>query len=252
MRSVEPHPPPAPEEEPPSGSGPPDWVRVLLLVAFAGAFVFGTNWLIHDAPLPSSPIPTATPVTAPVPVAQPTRAPTPIPTRAPTLAPKPQPTSTTAPTAVPTIAPILAETLATDWWDWSSEQIEPAQKSEAVAAIDRFWSTLARSWWDLKPEFLVDALTSPQLDTMTAVIQQRRDEGRAQKVNVQRVDLVVRYIDGKQAVVYETYVNHSVAVDVTTKSPLEQPPTELQESSYLLWKVDGTYKVADVVSHESQ
>src|SRR5216684_1574020 len=164
MRSVEAY-PPAPDEEPPGRSGPPDSVRILLLVAFTGAVLLGINWLIHDAPPPDRPVPTAAVTTPAAPVARPTSAPTPNPTRLPTSAPTPQPTATTLPTLVPTVSPALAATLAGDWWDWSTDQIKPDQKAEAVASVDRYWATLKTTWWDLDPQYLADAVTQPRLDT---------------------------------------------------------------------------------------
>jgi hypothetical protein len=257
MRSFESQ-PPAPEEEPP-GRWPPDWARIVLLVAFTGAILLGLNWLMHDAPPPARPVPTATIETAPVPVAQPTVAvarptvaPTAVPTRPPTPAPTAQPTVTAAPTMAPAVSPDLAATLATDWWDWSMDQIEPAQKAEAVTAVDRYESTLATSWWQLDPERLSDAVTEPRLDELSSIIRQRQQQGRALKADLQRTGLLVRYIDGSQAVVYESYIDRSVAVDLATRVPLEAPTPVPRESSYLLWKIDGTYKVAQVVSHEDQ
>ena len=251
MRSVEAY-PPAPDEEPPGRSGPPDSVRILLLVAFTGAVLLGINWLIHDAPPPDRPVPTAAVTPPAAPVARPTSAPTPNPTRPPTLAPTPQPTATTLATAVPTVSPALEASLASDWWNWLTDQIEPAQKAEAVAAVDRYESTLATSWWELDAQHLPDAVTEPRLDQLTSTIRQRGQQGRALKSDLQRTGLLVRYFDGSQAVVYESYIDRSIAVDFANKAPLESPMPVPRESSYLLWKVDGTFKVAQVVSHEDQ
>jgi hypothetical protein len=88
------------------------------------------------------------------------------------------------------------------------------------------------------------------LSAFTALIEQRRAEGKAQKVDVQRSGATVHFVGEQMAVVYETYTNHSVAVNLVTGEPLEPPPDDREAVSYLLRKVDGVYKVAEFANHD--
>jgi hypothetical protein len=229
----------------------------VLLVVLVGAFLAGMNWLIHSAAGPTaSPtqVPTPALTSAPALAAQPTTAPTAIPTPRPTVAPTmtPAPTITPAPTVAPTVEPTVAAALNTDWWDWSSDQIDPVDEQQALAAVDADWANLANAWWYLDGRKLADTETEPALGEFTAILQERRLEGRSQKVDVERSGTTVHYLDQGLAVVYETYTNHSVAVNFTTGEPVEPMPNDSQAASYLLRKVNGVYKVAEIAHHNAQ
>ena len=245
-----------PSSEPPPGSaGLPAWLRVVLLVVLVGVFLAGMNWLIHSAPSPvAATTPTALPTSAAAAAAQPTSVPTAIPTSRPTVAPTvtPAPTATSAPTVVPTMEPTVAAALDTDWWNWSSDQIDPAEEQLVLAAVDADWANLSSAWWYLDSEKLADTETQPALGEFTAILQERRAEGRSQKVDVDRSGTTVHYVDQGLAVVYETYINHSVAVNFATGEAIEPTPNDPQAASYLLQKVNGVYKVAEIAHHNAQ
>jgi hypothetical protein len=229
----------------------------VLLAVLVGAFLAGMNWLIHAAPGPTaSPtqVPTPAPTSAPAPAAQPTIAPTANPTLRPTVAPTATaaPTITPAPTVVPTVEPTVAAALNTDWWDWSSDQIDASEAQEVLAGVDANWANITDAWRTLNPVRLGDTETEPALGDLTGILQERRAESRAQKVDVQRSDTTVHYLGDGLAVVYETYLENSVAVDLSSGKPLEPPPNQQHAVSYLLVKADGTYKVAQIAHHDVQ
>jgi hypothetical protein len=153
---------------------------------------------------------------------------------------------------VPTVEPTVAAALNTDWWDWSSDQIDPMDEQQALAAVDADWANLANAWWYLDWQKLEATETEPALGEFTAILQERRLEGRSQKLDVERSGTAVHYLDQGLAVVYETYVNHSVAVNFTTGEPVEPTPNDPQAASYLLRKVSGVYKVAEIAHHNAQ
>jgi hypothetical protein len=219
-----------------------------------GAFLAGMNWLIHSAPGPTA---SATQVLAPAPTsapaaaAQPTAAPTAIPTARPTVAPTATaaPTITPAPRVAPTVEPTVAAALNTDWWNWSSGQMDPAEEQLALAGLDANWANITNAWWYLDWQRLGDTETQPAVGDLSTILEERRAEQRSQKVDADRSGTTVHYLEQGVAVVYETYVNHSVAVNFTTGEPVEPTPNDPQAASYLLKKIDGVYKVAQIAHH---
>jgi hypothetical protein len=255
MHTTEPHAPSQPSgNEHPARTGPPDWVRVLLLVALLGAVLGGMNWLVRSGPGPTAPAPTLTAVPTAVaqPIVQATRLPTPVPTLVPTPRPTAAPTATAMPTVAPTVAPAVAAALASDWWNWSSDSVSDAQKAEVLAALDQYWSALRATWLDLDPQHLVKTTTEPRLDDLRGIVLQDREAGMAVNLDVKRTDFAVHYVDGNLAVAYETYIDQSTSVNSVTRAPLEPVVAVPRESSYLLVRVAGTFKIAQVAHHENQ
>jgi hypothetical protein len=274
MRTIRPEQDPGGETED-RGASPGDaqnrrlpfWLGVLLLLAGLLIFLGGMHWLISQpvgapatpvataepaaaptsavvAPAPTSvpaptPLPTAAPAT--VPTIAPTQAQTPVATTLPTVEPTPQPTT------APTIEPTLATALSTSWWTWQSDQINPAEEQQVLAAVDLSWQVLGEAWWNLDPGPLGQALADPFLTDVTDSIVARQPDGRASAIDVDRSRTEVRFIDNDTAVVYEEYVDHSTAIDIATRQPLEQSPSEVYKDFELLRKIDGTWKIASGV-----
>jgi hypothetical protein len=86
---------------------------------------------------------------------------------------------------------------------------------------------------------------------MRQLFAQRRSQNRAQRPEVSFGYRRVRDIRLQEAVVYQEYINHSVAIDLLTKAPLEDRPSDpVTESTLLRKTTSGDWKVAEVVTHE--
>jgi hypothetical protein len=116
--------------------------------------------------------------------------------------------------------------------------------------VDADWANITQAWANLESKTLPQTETQPRLSAFAGLLEERRAEGKAQKVDVVRGGAIVHFIGGQMAVVYETYTNHSVAVNLATGEPLEPPPDDQEAVSYLLRKVDGVYKVAEFAHHD--
>jgi hypothetical protein len=248
---------------PANGRRVPFWLGTLLLLAGLLIFLGGLRWLINQpggmavtpaataqpASAPTSAAVAPAPTSPPAPTRAPTAAPTAVPTMAPTQAPTSVPTAmptvepTAQPTTEPTVEPTLAAALSTSWWTWQSDQIDPDEEQAILAAVDLSWKVLADAWWNLDPAPLDQAFADPFLSHLTDLIVARQPEGRASSTDEDRLRTEVRFLDGDTAVVYEKYVNHATTVDITTRQPLEERPSDLYKDFDLLRKIDGTWKI---------
>jgi hypothetical protein len=245
----------------------PFWLGALLLLAGLLVFLGGMRWLINQpGGMPATPAAPAQPATAPtsavvapaptsppVPTRAPAAAPTLAPTIAPTRPPTPVPTleatvlPTTKPSIEPTVEPTLAAALSTSWWTWQSNEIDAADEQEVLAAVDLSWQVLGEAWWNVDPVRLHQAFSDPYLSHLTDAIVASQAEGRAATIEVDRQRTEVRFLNNDTAVVYDEYINHATAVDITTRQPVEQRPSDLYKDFDLFRRIDGTWKIVSGV-----
>jgi hypothetical protein len=152
---------------------------------------------------------------------------------------------TAQPTIEPTVEPTLAAVLTTSWWTWQSDQIDPVEEQQVLAAVDLSWQVLGEAWWNLDPAPLDQAFADPFLSHLTNLIVAAQTDGRAATTEIERQRTEVRFLDNDTAVVYDEYINHSTAVDLTTRQPLEERPSDLYKDFDLFRKIDGSWKLVN-------
>jgi hypothetical protein len=73
-----------------------------------------------------------------------------------------------------------------------------------------------------------------------------RTEGRAINTLVDHSYVVIEAL-GNDAKVADSYIDESVYIDVQDKSPLSSPTYQRLDEVYVMNKIDGTWRVVDLV-----
>jgi hypothetical protein len=121
---------------------------------------------------------------------------------------------------------------------------------EIETAYLRFWEVRAEALFIPDASRLPEVMAGPALDREREQIDQLRARGQAAKLVVEH-HIALRSAGPTTAVVYDEYVNKSYLVDAQTKEPVGTPgPGGIAKVSYVLEKIDGSWKVVDGVVYE--
>jgi hypothetical protein len=125
---------------------------------------------------------------------------------------------------------------------------------DALAQIERdylrHWEVWARANLELKPELLEEVATGAALDALTQQVQAQKEMNQPVRIRVEhnyRIVYPVPAADPDTATVEDSYINHSVRLDPETMEPIEEDPNEQVRVSFTLKKVDGRWKVAEII-----
>ena len=119
-------------------------------------------------------------------------------------------------------------------------------KAELLAAYNRSWDIYADALRRLDTSELSTAFASHALRLARQEVAEHKAQGKASLVRVThraRV-LLVTATDG---VVQDNYTNHSVLIDPVTGVPLEPDPNEVVYQRQSLRRINGSWKVVEVI-----
>lgn len=119
-------------------------------------------------------------------------------------------------------------------------------RAEVEIAYLAFWDTFARALLELEPNLLDEVATGEALTVLKEQAQEQKDQNQPVQVRVEH-NYTIQIIDDSTASVEDRYVSHNVRLDPETKEPIESDPNEQLHYSYTLRKVDGRWKVAEVI-----
>lgn len=135
--------------------------------------------------------------------------------------------------------------------DSSSPSPTPADvQAEIERDYLRHWEVWIKANLELKPELLDQVATGAALDALTQQVQTQKDKNQPVRIRVEHNHRVVYPVpagDPNTATVEDNYVNHSVRLDPQTMEPIEEDPNEQVRVSFTLKKVDGRWKVAEII-----
>ncbi len=121
--------------------------------------------------------------------------------------------------------------------------------AQVLAAYDNSWRVYADALRRLDPSNL------PEVFAGDALRQAQRDVA-AQKAKHQPVRIATTHharvllATATDGVVQDNYRNHSVALDAATGAPVESDPNEVVHQRQSLKRVDGVWKVVEVIEEQ--
>ncbi|HEY9558466.1 MAG TPA: hypothetical protein VIR58_17135 [Acidimicrobiales bacterium] len=148
-----------------------------------------------------------------------------------------RPTTTTSSTTTTTVPERPASTTTTSY--------DPAAVEGAVeAAYLRSWDVYAEAVYNLELDeaALAEVYAGESLEGKREEIERRISEGQAALVRVEH-DYEVVLVDDHTAQVIDSFVNHQVLVDPTTKEPIEADPNEELLFNFRLELTPGGWRV---------
>jgi hypothetical protein len=123
-------------------------------------------------------------------------------------------------------------------------------ESQVERAYLAYWETWTESLLELDPAPLKRVTTSEALQTSRDLVEDQREANQPVRVRVEHnYRIVIR--SETEAVVDDTFISHIVRLDPQTKEPIEPDPNETIRNTYTLRKVEGTWKVAEIIGIES-
>jgi hypothetical protein len=122
-------------------------------------------------------------------------------------------------------------------------------KAELLAAYHRSWEVYADALRRLDPSQLPTAFSGNALRLAQQEVAEHKANGQPSRVRVThraRV-LLVTATDG---VVQDNYTNHSVLLDPASGNPTEPDPNEVIYQRQSLKRIDGIWKVVEVIEEQ--
>jgi len=155
-------------------------------------------------------------------------------------------TATPAPApAVPTAATATATTVAAPAAT-PRPTVNPELAAEVGSAYQEYWDIRAEALYELDASRLEQVMAGDHLAAVQDRISELRAEGRAIETEVEHKYVVVQ-ASTDSAEVADTYLDQSVYVDAQTHAPITSPTGQRLTELYSLTKVDGTWRVVDLV-----
>lgn len=119
-------------------------------------------------------------------------------------------------------------------------------KAQVEQAYLRYWDVYADALLRLETSKLEQVLTGDALENVRDQVKQQRSKNEPVRVRVEHKYTVI--LTGEEtASVEDTYVNHTVRIDPQTQEPKERDPNERVRRTYTMKKVDGVWKVANII-----
>lgn len=109
---------------------------------------------------------------------------------------------------------------------------------EVEAAYLRSWDLYRRAVRELDPAGLEDIYADDALAVILREVDRRRGERRPVRVDIDHA-YRVELLGAGRAVVFDSYRNHSVALDGATGEPAEEDPNEVLTEAFTFERRDG-------------
>jgi hypothetical protein len=237
----------APEHESSSGYLRLPWQLVAGAVLLVLAVALGAGLIANRNLRERLTVPTATPEVA---VAAPTAAPAITPTRLPTAtavqaatATAVRPTATSSTASASSTPVVVATELASPS---ALPTVDPGLAEQVTEAYQRYWQVRAEAVFALDGSRLPEVAANEHLQQLESFIDQLRNEGKALQTDIQHRYVVLEG-SSSRAVVGDTYLSNSIFVNATTHAALTEPPSDNITEFYTLARLDGGWKVVEVL-----
>ncbi|MGH2703693.1 MAG: hypothetical protein ACRDJ4_00940 [Actinomycetota bacterium] len=125
-------------------------------------------------------------------------------------------------------------------------------RAEIERAYLSHWDLWREANLKLQPALLEQVTTGVALDLLTRQVQEQKAINQPVQIRVEHNYRIVYPVPGQGpdvATVEDTYLNHSVRLDPARMQPIEPDPNERVRSGFTLRKVEGTWKVSEVVEY---
>lgn len=171
-------------------------------------------------------------------------------TALPTVAAVPTIEATMTPTAQGTAVPTAPEVSGTPSAGATQATDTKGLAREVLKAYLHYWDVRTKAYYTLDTSRLHEVMSGKELQRDVEQIRQLRKQGRAIKPDIKHNPAVSIHSEA-EAVVYDEYVNASLYVHADTKKviPTKEPPVT-EKVSYVMRKLNGTWKVVDGVRQE--
>jgi hypothetical protein len=135
----------------------------------------------------------------------------------------------------------------------ASVQPSPTLSPESVEAeVERaylkFWEVWSQANLELKPALLDEVATGEALAALQEQVAAQEDMNQPVRIEV-RHSYETLVISPGVAAVEDTYINRSVRLSPKTLEPIESIRDASVRKSHTLRKVDGTWKVAEIIEY---
>src|SRR5262249_33912720 len=124
--------------------------------------------------------------------------------------------------------------------------VNPELAAEVSQAYQKYWHVRAEALFELDPSRLPVVVAGDHLAALEERIVELRSESRAIDTDVEHKYAVIE-ASGDEAKVADTYVDHSVYIDVRTHGRLTSPTDQVLNELYGLRKSDGSWRVVSLV-----
>lgn len=136
----------------------------------------------------------------------------------------------------------------------SNDTTPSPEPTDPLAEIERdylrHWEVWAEANLKLQPELVGAVATGAALEALTEQVSQQKEKNQPVRIRVEhnhRIIYPVPDVGPDTATVEDNYINHSVRLDPDTMEPIEPDPNDQVRVSFTLKKVDGRWKVAEVI-----
>ncbi|MGH9024418.1 MAG: hypothetical protein ACRDV9_15225 [Acidimicrobiia bacterium] len=124
-------------------------------------------------------------------------------------------------------------------------------EGEVEAAYLRSWDLYARSVRELDSSGLEGVYADDALVVVLREVDRRRAEGRPVRVDVEH-SYRVQLLGVGRAVVFDAYLNHSVALDDASGRPVQEDPSEVLNESFTFRLRDGAWMLTSTARVEDR
>jgi hypothetical protein len=124
--------------------------------------------------------------------------------------------------------------------------VSPELAAEVGDAYKQYWDIRAEALYELDGSRLEQVMAGDHLAAVQELISELSAEGRAIETEVDHKYVVVQ-ASSESAQVADTYLDESVYVDAHTHAPITSPAGQRLTELYSFTKVDGTWRVVDLV-----
>lgn len=130
-----------------------------------------------------------------------------------------------------------------------------SQRGEVEKAYLRFWDAWAEANLKLDPGLLEAVAVNPALRGLRSQIETQRRNNQPVRIEVEHDYRIVFSPDGNREVataqVEDRYLNHTVRVDPQSGEVIEEDPNELVQAIFVLKRIGGVWKVAEIIERGS-
>lgn len=109
------------------------------------------------------------------------------------------------------------------------------------------WDVYADALLKLDASRLPEVLAGNALTTVTQQVEEQKRNNQPVRIRVEH-DYRIVLTNDTTASIEDNYINHSVRLDPNTMQPIEKDPNQKVRKSYTLKKVNGSWKVTEIIA----
>jgi hypothetical protein len=118
--------------------------------------------------------------------------------------------------------------------------------AQVEAGYLAFWDSWKVANDKLDPAPLDQTMTGSALAAARELIQKQQQKNQPVRVEVAH-KYAITLLDTQTASLDDQFIDHSVRLDPNTRQPVEKDPNHKVHNTYTLRKVDGQWKVAEII-----